>query len=131
MSGGKRNHEDVSDTMALVQAACKVLAITARPLAHFRHRRQPVRSAIGAAAEPRANGAERHVSREKQVLRGAWSLVAMSAILVAMYLIGRELTECYVNLAGSRPASVASAAKMRVGTFSNSCLLAFSPSVKT
>jgi hypothetical protein len=22
MSGGKRNHEDVSDTMALVQAAC-------------------------------------------------------------------------------------------------------------
>ena len=29
MSGGKRNHEDVSDTMALVQAACKVLAITA------------------------------------------------------------------------------------------------------
>ena len=45
MSGGKRNHEEVSDTMALVQAACKVLAITARPLAHFRHRRQPVRSA--------------------------------------------------------------------------------------
>ena len=40
MSGGmgKRNHEDVSDTMALVQAACKVLAITARPFAHFRHR---------------------------------------------------------------------------------------------
>jgi len=65
MSGGKRNHEDVSDTMALVQAACKVLAITARPLAHFRHRRQPVRSAIGAAAKPRANGAERHVSRER------------------------------------------------------------------
>ena len=32
MSGGKRNHEEVSDTMALVQAACKVLAITARPL---------------------------------------------------------------------------------------------------
>ena len=86
---------------------------------------------IGAAAEPRANGAERHVSREKQVLRGAWSLVAMSAILVAMYLIGRELTECYVNLAGSRPASVASAAKIAVGTFSNSCLLAFSPSVKS
>jgi hypothetical protein len=23
MSGGKRNHEEVSDTMALVQAACK------------------------------------------------------------------------------------------------------------
>ena len=70
MSGGKRNHEDVSDTMALVQAACKVLAVAitarARPLAHFRHRRQPVRSAIGAAAEPRANGAERHVSREKR-----------------------------------------------------------------
>jgi len=65
MSGGKRNHEDVSDTMALVQAACKVLATTARPLAHVRHRRQPVRSAIGAAAEPRANGAERHVSRER------------------------------------------------------------------
>ena len=42
MSGGERNHEDVSDTMALVQAACKVLAITARPLAHFRHRRQPL-----------------------------------------------------------------------------------------
>jgi len=41
MSGGKRKNEDVSDTMALVQAACKVLAITARPLAHFRHRRQP------------------------------------------------------------------------------------------
>ena len=37
MSGGKRKNEDVSDTMALVQAACKVLAITARPLAHFRH----------------------------------------------------------------------------------------------
>jgi hypothetical protein len=49
MSGGKRKNEEVSDTMALVQAACKVLAITARPLAHFRHRRQPVRSAIGAA----------------------------------------------------------------------------------
>ena len=31
MSGGKRNHEDVSDTMALVQAACQVLAITQRP----------------------------------------------------------------------------------------------------
>ena len=56
MSGGKRNLEDVSDTMALVQAACKVLAITARPLAHFRHRRQPVRSAIGAAAKPLAAG---------------------------------------------------------------------------
>jgi hypothetical protein len=53
MSGGKRNHEDVSDTMALVQAACKVLAITARPFVHFRHRRQPVRSAIGAAAKPK------------------------------------------------------------------------------
>jgi hypothetical protein len=65
MSGGKRKNEDVSDTMALVQAACKVLAITARPLAHFRHRRQPVRSAIGAATKPRANGAERHVSRER------------------------------------------------------------------
>ena len=62
MSGGKRNHEDVSDTMALVQAACKVLAITARPFAHFRHRRQPVRSAIGAVAKPRANGAGRHVN---------------------------------------------------------------------
>ena len=37
MSGGKRKNEDVSDTMAMVQAACKVLAITARPLAHFRH----------------------------------------------------------------------------------------------
>jgi len=48
-SGGKRNHEEVSDTMALVQAACKVLAITSRPFAHFRHRGQPVRSAIGAA----------------------------------------------------------------------------------
>ena len=35
---GKRNHEDVSDTMALVQAAGKVLTITARPCAHFRHR---------------------------------------------------------------------------------------------
>lgn len=65
MSGGKRKNEDVSDTMAMVQAACQVLAITARPLAHFRHRRQPVRSAIRAAAEPRANGAERHVSRER------------------------------------------------------------------
>ncbi len=49
MSDGKRKNEDVSDMMALVQAACKVLAITARPLAHVRHRRQPVRSAIGAA----------------------------------------------------------------------------------
>ena len=64
MSGGKRNHEDVSDTMALVQAACQVLAITARPFAHFRHRRQPVRSAIGAVAKPRANGAGRHVNRD-------------------------------------------------------------------
>ena len=43
MSGGKRKNEEVSD-MALVQAACKVLAITARPFAHFRHRGQPVRS---------------------------------------------------------------------------------------
>ena len=48
MSGGKRKNEDVSDTMALVQAACKVLAITARPFAHVRHRRQQVRSAVGA-----------------------------------------------------------------------------------
>ena len=65
MSASATTIEDVSDTMALVQAACKVLAITARPLAHVRHRRQPVRSAIGAAAKPRANGAERHVSRER------------------------------------------------------------------
>ena len=65
MSGGKRKNEEVSDTMALVQAACKVLAITARPFAHFRHRGQPVRSAIGAVAKPRANEAERHVSRER------------------------------------------------------------------
>jgi hypothetical protein len=65
MSGGKRKNEDVSDTMALVQAACKVLAITARPFAHVRHRRQQVRSAVGAAAEPRANGAERNESRER------------------------------------------------------------------
>ena len=30
MSGGKRNHEDLSDLMALVEAACKVPAISAR-----------------------------------------------------------------------------------------------------
>ena len=65
MSGGKRNHEDVSDTMALVQAACKVLAITARACTFQTPYRQPVRSAIGAAAKPHANGAERHVSRER------------------------------------------------------------------
>ena len=36
MSGGKRNHEDlhVSDMMALVEAACKVPAISARPFAY-------------------------------------------------------------------------------------------------
>ena len=33
MSGGKRNHEDLSDMMALVEAACKVPASTARPFA--------------------------------------------------------------------------------------------------
>ena len=33
MSGGKRNHDDLSDMMALVEAACKVPAITARPFA--------------------------------------------------------------------------------------------------
>ena len=60
MSGGKRNHEEVSDTMALVQAACKVLAITARPLAHFRHRRQPVRSSY---TSPRTScGARKHLA---------------------------------------------------------------------
>ena len=79
MSGGKRNHEDVSDTMALVQAACKVLAITARPLAHVRHRRQPVRSAIGAAAEPRANGAERNESRERLLCVAAPVSVRLTA----------------------------------------------------
>ena len=79
MSGGKRKNEDVSDTMALVQAACKVLAITARPLAHFRHRRQPVRSAIGAAAKPRANGAERHVSRERLLCVAAAVSVCLTA----------------------------------------------------
>ena len=35
MSGGKRNHEDLSDMMALVEAACKVLANTARPIVHI------------------------------------------------------------------------------------------------
>ena len=34
MSGGKRNHEDLSDMMALVEAACKVPAISARPFAY-------------------------------------------------------------------------------------------------
>ena len=33
MGGGKRNHEDLSDMMALVEAACKVPASTARPYA--------------------------------------------------------------------------------------------------
>ena len=33
MSGGKRNHDDLSDMVALVEAACKVPAITARPFA--------------------------------------------------------------------------------------------------
>ena len=79
MSGGKRNHEDVSDTMALVQAACQVLAITARPFAHFRHRRQPVRSAIGAVAKPRANGAGRHVNRERLLCVAAAVSVCLSA----------------------------------------------------
>jgi hypothetical protein len=61
MSGGKRKNEDVSDTMALVQAACKVLAITARPLAHFRHRRQPVRSAMSCGQTPCQWSRRRHV----------------------------------------------------------------------
>ena len=34
MSGGKRNHEDLSDMMALVEAACKVPAISARRFAY-------------------------------------------------------------------------------------------------
>ena len=34
MSGGKRNHEDLSDMMALVEAACKVPAISARLFAY-------------------------------------------------------------------------------------------------
>ena len=34
MSGGKRNHEELSDTMALVEAACKVSPNSARPCAH-------------------------------------------------------------------------------------------------
>ena len=79
MSGGKRKNEEVSDTMALVQAACKVLAITARPFAHVRHRRQQVRLAVGAAAEPRANGAERHVSRERLLCVAAAVSVCLSA----------------------------------------------------
>ena len=33
-SGGKRNHEEMSHVMALVEAARKVRAITAQPCAH-------------------------------------------------------------------------------------------------
>ena len=51
MSGGKRNHEDLSDMMALVEAACKVPAIRARPRTVRIYRRdlgshQPVASAV-------------------------------------------------------------------------------------
>ena len=34
MSAGKRNHEELSDTMALVEAACKVPPNNARPCAY-------------------------------------------------------------------------------------------------
>ena len=34
MRGGKRNHEELSDTMALVEAACKVPPNSARPCAY-------------------------------------------------------------------------------------------------
>ena len=44
MRGGKRNHEDLSDMMALVEAACKVPAITARPF--MQTGSQPVRSPV-------------------------------------------------------------------------------------
>ena len=66
MSGGKRNHEDLSDMMALVEAACKVLAITNHRPTNCAHSDvQPVRSAIEVVAELRVGGAERHERRER------------------------------------------------------------------
>ena len=65
MSGGKRNHEDLSDMMALVEAACKVLANTARPTNRAHSDVQLVRSAIEVVAELRVGRAERHERRER------------------------------------------------------------------